>query len=372
MVDINLFDEEGKEKEKAQKPAPEEGFDDDFDLSKDLEPGDDFSESSPLDDEEFLSDEEALSDFEKPEEKQEEEYEFGESKKKNTSPVLWVILGIVVIGAFIYLFIIQPRQMKTAKMATSVVVRRPPAGQVAQIPQKQGAAQPGPKLPATKTAKSSVNNATASRITTRPGKSSSWVNGSIPTFVEATKIILEDLSGHNQFGSTLLDGNSFFVEYVSETPGVSKAMGYRIQTLLGASGYKVSPEERHRTEGRIHYWGVVSGKLPKKNFGTRQTITKRFTTVNSFIREVKNRVRQNGLKVLETQKLSRSLVNGVWMTPVRVTTEGTKMQTLTFLESLKGFQGNYGIAKLLVAPLNYSDFSANNVKCVLDFLVSIG
>ncbi len=368
MVDINLFDEEGKEKGKEQKPAPEKG--DEFDLNKDSELGGDFSETSPLDDEEFLSDEEALSDFEKPEEEQ-EEYEFGEDKRKKTSPVLWLILGIVVVSAFVYLFIIQPRQMKTTKIATPIV-RRPPAGQLAQVPQKQGTAQPGVNAAGAKEGKPSAGGAISNRITTRANRSSSWVGGSITTFVEATKVVLEDLSSHNQFGSVLLDGNSFFVEYVSETPGAAKAMGYRIQTLLGASGYKVSPEERHRTEKRIHYWGVVSGKLPMRNLGAVQTTTKRFATVNSFIREIKGRVQQNGLKILGTQKLSRSSVNGVWMTPVRVKIQGSKMQTLTFLESLKRFQGNYGIAKLLVAPSDYSDFGANNVKCVLDFLVSVG
>ena len=77
--------------------------------------------------------------------------------------------------------------------------------------------------------------------------------------------------------------------------------------------------------------------------------------------------------LLEAKKSMADVVEGgVRQKPVRIKIEGNKQGVLSFLESLRQFQGNYGLSKLLLVPSNYSNFKAEQVKLVLDFWVTVG
>jgi len=364
MVDINLFKDD--EDEKDWKPTPGEGEELEGNRQEDLEFEEDVWETPALGDEDILGDEETIPDFEEPGEiEEEEDYEFGDVKKKKTSVWLWFLMGIVLVCASLYLFVLQPRQIGIKRLTTYVTKKPSEAGKRVEEIQERGLDRDAALVDS-----SGVDR--SGQVAAMVDSDYSRAMGSVSTAVEASRAVFEDLTRHGQFGAVLLTGDRFFVEYVSETPGVAKAMGHRIQTLLGASGFKVSPEERHRTAGRIHYWGVVSGELPQKARGAARTPVQRFATAESFIEGIKGFVLQHRLTVRGLQKLSESSEEGTRQTCIRVKVEGSKTHALDFLESLKGFQGNYGLAKLLLVPSNYSDFKANQVKLVLDFLVSVG
>jgi len=357
MVDINLFKEDDEEKDREATPGEGEKLG--GHREEELGAGEDIWETSPLDDEDLFDEEEAVPDFEEPDEgEQEEDYEFGDIKKKKTSPLLWLLLGVVLIAAALYLFVLQPRQIGIKRLTTRVTQK--PSEEI----QERGVDQ-GPALGDSSDVVRPGQVATM--VVTDPSK----VMGSVANAVDAARGVFNDLTQHNQFGAVLLTGDRFFVEYVSETPGVAKAMGHRIQTLLGVSGFQVSPEERHRTAGRIHYWGVVSGELSKRSSGMARSSAQRFATTDSFIGGIKGLVSQHQLTNRGVQKLSEVSEKGTRQISIRVRIEGDRTRALNFLESLKGFQGNYGLAKLLLVPSSYSDFRANQVKLVLDFLLFV-
>jgi hypothetical protein len=358
MVDINLFKDD--EEEKEWKPTPGEGEELGGEPKEDLGLDGNVSESSLLDDEGLLGDEEPIPDFGEPEEKEkEEDYEFGEVKEKKTPVWFWAFLGIVVVGVFLYLFVYLPQQNKT-KRAASPEVRRPAlTDRLKQESQARGQIT------------SAVDSGTASQPSSIQRRVGAAGVRSVDVFVEATKVIFANLTQEGQLGTIILDGDRFHVGYVSETPNVSQAMGHRIKTLLGASEFRVSPEDRHRTGGRVHYWGVVSGVLPQKSLGLVQTSTKTFATADSFIEGMKGLVQQHRLALQQTEKYSERSEKGIRHVPVRLKIEGSKTQTLTFLDALKGFQGNYNLAKLTLAPVVISDFQANQVKLVLEFQIAV-
>jgi len=365
MVDINLFKEEEEEK-RERAPTSKKGREFEDDLGEDLELEKELSGSS-LSDEELLSDE-ALPDFEEPEEKEEEDYEFGEAKEKKSSLFVWILLVIVVVSAALYLFVLQPKQIKPKQMTTPFP-HEPPVDEKLAQEQKQRTGEAVEKIG---TITAPQDSSPSSRVAAMMDKEPFKILGSIETSVEASKIVLQDLTSRGQFGAVLISGNRFIVEYVSETPNVARPMGYKIQTLLGASSHKVSPEDRHRTSGRIYYYGVVSGDLPQKPSKGTVTPARQFATVDSFIEGVKSLTKQNRLITQEVQKLSESSGKGVRQVSVRMKIEGGKAQAVAFLDSLIGFQGNCSIAKLLLVPLDYSDFEASQVKLVLDFYVTLG
>ena len=361
MVDINLFKEEEEEKEGREWETPREeedtfgheategmgGFDEDL------------PEQLPLDDEEILGDEEAVPEFEEPEEGGHyEDYEYGEGRERRGALWFWVFLGVVLVGAALYFFVFQPRrQAQVVEKTTS--------------PEAGAAEEPVVEEEPTQETPASVPERVAAVV----DSGTVGVSRSVSNLVQATKPVFENLSHQGQFGAILLEGDRFFVEYVSETPGVAQAMGHRIQTLLGGTGFTVSPEERHTTAGKVYYWGVISGELPEKASmepGMISSGPKRFANPESFVEAIRGLVGQHRLAVRGTQVMSEVVEAGVRQKPVRIKIEGNKQGVLSFLESLRQFQGNYGLSKLLLVPSNYSNFKAEQVKLVLDFWVAVG
>ncbi len=361
MVDINLFKDEEEEEWKSDSGGKKEGESGD-ELIKEFGMDENLAGASALSDEDLLNNEENMTDLDEPEDKDVgSDYQFGNTKKRKTSPVVWIALGIVLVFAAFYFLYYLPHQPQVTN-----IIRRP---QVQEDTLSQGRSPGSVGVTADSiSAESSVSKVSSQVV------DSSLLNelASVGSVVDAGVAIFQNLTQEGQLGTIILDGYNFHVGYVSETPGVSQAMGYRIQTVLGTSRFEVSPEDQHRTAGRVHYWGVVSGVLPKKQGEATNILTgKQFATSDNFIQEVRVLVQNNRLSVQEMETFSIRSEGGFNQIPVRLKVEGTKAQTLTFLNVLKGFQGNYRLSKLTIAPVDISDFNANQVKLVLEFIVFI-
>ena len=367
MVDINLFKEE---EEEEWKPDSEGGESFESDLGEELNLGDEIEEPSPLDDEKLLVDEEAIPDFEEPDEGElEEDYEYGEGRARKTPVWLWAVLGVVIIVAALYLFWYQPRQSRKGAYPSVTLLRQPQSDSLAPAVQRPG-----------ETTTSADDDTSAGGITGERERPTPGATGTVPAgvpgstirYVDAAKPVLENLSGQGQLGTIILEGNRFHVGYVSANPGSSQTIGQRIQRLIGASAIKVSPEDSHRTAGRVQYWGVVSGDLPKSDYPESQTSAQRYASVDRFIQGVRGLVQQSGLTFQESETFSARSEGGIRKTPIRVKVEGRNANAVSFLDVLKGFQGAYDLTKLTIAPVDISDFQASQVKLALDFSVWTG
>ncbi len=372
MVDINLFkEEEGEEKEWDSTSDEGEELEDalqdeDLGLSDD-----DIADTSPIEEDDLLSDDdEVIPDFgETVDGDQEEDYEFGEVRQKKTSPWVFVALGVVVIAAAVYLFIIQPKE-KAAQIASMPHVRRPAAMQTATQPTESQQTAPSTTQPdSSKT--STVPPAQSVAVSGGTGSGIAPVVGSTASFVRASRTIVDEFTKRNQFAAFIMSGNQFHVGYVSETPNVANAMSHKVGTLLSASDLKTSPEERHRTAGRIYYWGVVSGQIGAAGQPVSSE-SRTFTTTDGVVEGLKGVVQQHRLTTKEVQKLFEGSYEGKRQAQVRMKIEGNKADAMNFLNGLQNFNGNYGMTKLIIAPVTISDFQGNQVKLVLDFLVSFG
>lgn len=370
MVDINLFKDEDEEKwesgsdDEAKSESGDELIDD-FQMDEDL------TQASALSDKDLLDGDEPIPNFDEPETNElEADYQFGDIKEKKTSPGIWVALGVVVVFAAVYFLWWQPKQAKSVKGTSTVVLRRPLSE--SEVSQEQ-TADSSQILGGSGSPESSVSVNEGEGA--REAGSVSALNemASVNTVVDAGIAVFNNLTQEGQLGTIILEGYQFHVGYVSETPGVAQAMGQRVQTVLGASGFEVSPEDQHRTGGRVHYWGVVSGTLPRKvNVAPQSSAARQFTTTDQFIQEINTLAQNNRLSVQKSEKFSARSENGLNRTPVMMTIEGSKAQALVFLNALKGFQGNYRLTKLTIAPVDISDFKANQVKLVLEFALFLG
>lgn len=362
MVDINLFKDDEEEKDWKPNPEDEDQLGGALD-EEDLGFGDDASEPSSLD-EEGLLDEEVIPEFEEPDEEDAEgDYEFGEVRERKTPVWLWAFLGVVVIGVFVYLFVIQPRmRIRRTQLASEQ------SQGVAQSPDTSPGAQDMTVVPEDTGAVDSPSTA-AGRFDRTVVDVSTSLTTPVATFVDASKMVYEDLSTLGQFGTVIIMGDRFFVEYVSETANVSKAMGDKIRTLLGASDYIASPEERYLRGGSIRYSGVISGELPQASRRPVSVQGSRFDSIDSFIEVMKDLTQKNRLTTSDISKFTGTAEDGD-RAFVRMKIEGTKAQTLPFLDALKVLQGNYGMSKLTLTTANYSDFRADQVKLVLELWVS--
>jgi len=367
MVDINLFKEE---EEEEWKPDSEGGESLNDDLGDDLNLGDDIEEPSPLDDEKLLGDEEAIPDFEEPDEAElEEDYEYGEGTARKAPIWLWAILGVVIVAAAFYLFWYQPRQKKKAASPSVTLLRQPQSDSLATAAQRTGG---------TTTSADEDTLAGGTEADREPpppiatGTIPAGVPGSTIRYVDAAKPVFENLSSQGQLGTIILEGNRFHVGYVSANPGLSQTIGQRIQRMIGASAIKVSPEDRHRTAGKVQYWGVISGDLPQRNYPEIQTSAQRFASVDRFVQGMRGLVQQSGLTLQESETFSARSEGGIRKTPIRVKVEGKNANAVSFLDVLKGFQGAYDLTKLTIAPVDISDFQASQVKLALDFSVWTG
>ncbi len=356
MVDINLYKEEDKEwlsSKDENEPEKE-------DIAEKLSFEDDMSEPA-LDEDELLGDigEEPKEDLTGEELPSDDDYAF-DSKGKKAWVWLWLLLGLVCVAAAVYLFVINPDFLRFKKKTAgepvkSAMITQDTASSAVPMPQDSAAI-----------------------VSIPPSQAASLIEevhfeDLVPTriLVDASRSVLEDLAGSGQFATLLIVADRYFVEYVSETPGVAQAMGRRIQTLLKAKSFKFSPEDQHMTEGESAYWGVISGRLDYQRAQGFPSGADQFKDVNTFISTVQGKSRQFKLAPRTSQKLTDQVSGGHREVCVRIEMEGSRENALSYLESLQSFQGNFGISKILVAPVKYSDFSAANIKLVLDFLIRI-
>jgi len=403
MVDINLFKDEGED-DKDWTPGPDDesglgdelnddfGFDEDegfeenldehlgfgteseSDSDSELEPAAELEEEVSLDDEDLLDDVEDVPDFEEPEEDLlEEEYGVGQDKAKKTSPFIWVFLGIVVVGAAIYQFVIEPRQR--AKQA--VVTEKPDVNKlIAQMRQEQGVPDTTQAAVVTEEA-DSVSQQVPVQVATQeqqteeteaaPVQSGSVETASlVSVYLPQAGTVLDNLSKQGQLGTIILNANQFHIGYVSESPNASSAMEHRIKTLMEVSNVKSSPEERHTTNGRVRYWGVVTGRLQNKS-ASASAQNKMHSSSDSFIQWVKTVAQGSRLSVKQTEKFARQTAAGKNLTPVRIKVEGNRTQIVQFLASLGKYQGNYTLGKMVIAPVTITDYEARQARIVLDF-----
>jgi hypothetical protein len=369
MVDINLFKEEDEEEWKS--PPDEGGEDVEGVLGEDLDLGGEETdaESPSFEDEKFLSDEDAIPDFEEPEERElEEDYEYGDSRARGAPVWLWALLGAVVVAAAFYLFYLQPRQKAKSQMQT-VTLRKSPADSLAPGLQRQSAQAVATGADSSTTLGDQRSGEAA---VSRDAVSTTNVPSSTILFVNAATAVFDNLSSQGQLGTIVFEGGKFHVGYVSSTPGVAQTMGQRVQRLIGASAVRVSPEDRHSTAGKIQYWGVVSGDLPSGGAAVPQASTTRFNSADGFVAGIRGLGTENRMTFQQTEKFSIQSEGRRRKAPVRMKIEGARANAINFLNALKGFQGNYDLTKLTIAPVNISDYTASQVKLVLDFTVWIG
>ncbi len=366
MVDINLFKDEDEEEKWESDSGGDEKSDAGDDLIDDFPIEEELTESSALSDNDLLDSDEPIPDFEEPEENAlEEDYQFGDIKEKKTSPWIWVALGVVLIFAAVYFFYIQPRQTPPEQ-----VVPRMPSGLSEGGVSSEGASDSGEGVVDSGSEEGVVSEESGAASETEVQSQIGGLNAlaSVSAVVDASVAVFSNLTQTGQLGTIVLEGYQFHVGYVSETPGVAQAMGARIQSILGISEFNVSPEDPHRTAGRMHYWGVISGVIPQKaSTSSSSAESRQFATTDQFIQEINTLIQNNRLSVEETQKFSARSEGGLNQVPIRMKIEGNKAQTLGFLNSLKGLQGNYRLLKLTMAPVDISDFQASQVKLVLEF-----
>ena len=374
MVDINLFKDEDEEKWESDS-GDEEKSESGDELIDEFQMDEDLSQTSALSDKDLLDSDEPIPDFEESDDNElEDDYQFGDIKEKKTSPGIWIALGIVVVFAAVYFLWWQPKQAQSVRVTSTVVPRVPSNENQGLLPQEQMTDSTESVSDSSSLASSSSpGEGTISGETEIAGRiSTSDDVASVNVVVDAGVAVFNNLAQGGQLGTIIIEGYQFHVGYVSETAGVAQAMGQRIQTVLGASGFEVSPEDQHRTAGKVHYWGVVSGIIPKKVSTTTQSaMGRQFATTDQFIQEINMLAQNNRLSVQKTDKFSPRFENGVNQTPVRITVEGSKAQTLAFFNALKALQGNYRLMKLTIAPVDISDFQANQVKLVLEFALIV-
>ena len=358
MVDIDLFKDEGEDKDWESSPEGSDDFGDE--LKDDLDLGEDFQDSSALEPEGILDDEEAIPDFEEPDESEDyDDYEYGEVKDKKTSPILYVILGVVIVFAAAYFLGLIPGFKPPGKTITSRpvdTIRKPPSLVVEDTTRIETTTQLPPDQ------ESSADQRTTPLKMTKSGERHA-------VLVNSCQSILNNLTQNGQFGTLMIDGNRFSVQYVSETPGMSQAMSEKIKGLLGATNIKVSSEDSQRSQGKRVYFGVVSGELPVGAMSAAGAGKTNFLSLDQFNNQIKSIANQYGLSILKIDKLAAH--NGGRQQAVQIKIEGSKNQALTFLSSLNTIQSKFEIDKLLLVPAEYTDYNASRLKVVLDILVHL-
>jgi|GEM_PF-976996 len=367
MVDINLFKDDENQDDWSNTPDGGSGDNLDADLGGDLNFDDDFNDGPTLDDAALLGEEDAIPDFEEPEDQiGEEDYDFGEVKGKKTSPGIFVVLAIVIVGAVYVKFIMPAMQKKKVKPTAR---KRPVAARITQNAKNQGQQKTTTGADVSQTAQKSAGQAATKQGTATPGTVVVQSGKTIPVFIHAGRSIFNDLSSQGQLGTIVIDGNHFNIGYVSSTPNAAQTVGKRIQQLLGISTFKTSPEDRHRTAGKVNYWGVISGKFSDGSVSVFKSTGKQFASSAQFSEELNTLAKNHGVSVSQTQTFSQRTDGGKKYIPVHIKFHGSKTQLMNFMSALNTYQGNYGITKLTIAPVNISDFKAEQAKLLLEFWV---
>ncbi|NQT25627.1 hypothetical protein HQ585_09750 [candidate division KSB1 bacterium] len=363
MVDINLFDDdESEEKDAFDDGFGAESLDNHDDLNADnlggdLSLDDDLSsDDAGFGEDSLLDGDDTIPEFEESIESDEmDDYAFEDTGKKKSIPWIWIILGVVVIAVVVYLYVIVPSQgPKPVKVQKS---KRPVSAQTAS----------GTKIQADQGAQNK---------TEQPGSTSAIpvtsVAGKTGNPVIAARAVFEDLSKKGSLGVVILSGNQYLVQYVSKTPGQGDVIGKNIQALIGASSYEVSPEDVQGSGGQAQYSGVISCVMPapvKQQLAPDQNP---YQTIDQFNQRVSELVKQSGLELKSTEKISGSRGSDGKQPSGHMIVEGGKVQALNFLNALNALQGNWSLSRLQLNPLNNMDYSAEKVRIGISFIVQIG
>ena len=246
MVDVDLFkDEEDEEKnDKHEEVTPDESGEEeaadilDGELEEELDFDEELSEELGGEDEDFLTDDDMLlEDDEVSLEEELDEPEAAESEEnyqtlpgqKKTSPFIWVLLGVVVIGTALYLFVLEPRGNKETQSVTAVRrsgLTQPSAregvaanaGDTTKMPSsavKDDTALSSDSLPAKSPEDHATTPAVAEKGTgeseTAPEPFRKEGLGNIATYSSAIGRVVSDLTGTDQFGGMFISGKNFFL-----------------------------------------------------------------------------------------------------------------------------------------------------------------
>lgn len=393
MVDINLFnddeDDEKKDDNLESQDNPKEqngnleeefgfgegdelsgnlddelGEDLDDDIEKDLEDG--LDEEPSLDDDDLLGEEEVpiLDDAE--ETAGDKDYSFGEMKKKGVSLFLLIILGIVAISAAGYHFVIEPKinslkklqnEISTNKVAdVSKIIKQKQEDLAAQIDTSEAADV------------EKVTKDSAIRVSSGI-KTSEYIDKTkLPAIITVSEKIISGMADNDQLGTVIIDmdGKSFRVGYASEKSNISTAVANRIKNLLNIKECKVSPEEKYKTNGNVRYWGVVSGKFPEDLKFEGLGENKSFVSGESLIKWLKGQVKDYKLTFEQSEIFPARKVSGKTNIPVRIKIRGDRKLVIDYLAVLYRFSGKYTIDKLIITSANSADFSAKEIKSVID------
>lgn len=382
MVDINLFDENDDEQSENDDwgDTPSELSDlepgikdsdgtDPFGGDDEINFGEDLSGPAKKAEDSFLDDEDAIPDFDEPEEDlQDDNYSFGETKKSGSSKslILLVLLLIVLGGAAYYQFVWAPSKSKTKKPVHKITQVKSPV----VIPKATDttAVQPGgssaPKASTASGLDAKPTQAAAAQSQQQVAPLPAGSQNSIASTINATKTLLARLADQNQFGIVLIEKQQFMIQYVSDQPGRSKAIGEEIKTLLNADSYTIAPEDQHRTGDQIYYWGVVTGKLPNTIIERPVTATG-VSNLDALLSQIQAKATQNNLIARDMQKFPQLFYNGERRYPGRLVVEGSKANILAFLNQLQTIPGGWGISKIMMAPQKISDFAASELKVEL-------
>ncbi|MEJ2627290.1 MAG: hypothetical protein P8078_01850 [bacterium] len=420
MVDINLLkddDEDEKEegKEKGKENAKEKSHNDKDDLSSGLDEGLDFNdeemggdleggeeadfnlddelgggldeeseqdldkefgEEASLEDEGFLDDElgeeEEIPDLEgKKENDEDTDYSVGEVKKKGVSPFLLILLVIVIIVGLGYQFVYLPKVKALKDMQNNVPKQPDMQTLIEQRRQKQLAASKKDSI-----AGAEIVPPEATQKTTTPeptGEEKQMVSTNIKpiTLVQNTGSLIAYLSQNNSLGTIIIDidDNYFRAGYASLTPNVGTEIAAKIKTIFNVDKYELSPEDSYKTNGTIRYWGLISGELSGEVL-PKTTSIKKFQTAQSLQQWLETTAKNNSLQFREGEIFPAKTESGSTSIPLRIKVEGVRTNLVNYLTLVMQNSGNYRVNKMIITPVNITDFKGETIKFVINLTLT--
>jgi hypothetical protein len=383
MVDINLFDDEPEEKKQQNGDQSFDNLDggEDLDLGSDLTDDleADFNASTGEDelgggedsidealgfDEEFTEDQglepDDLMDEEFTELDDEagldtDDYDYGGGGHKQVTPLLWIIvfLAIIVIAFVFYRDPIVALFTSKANLAKKIKTTQTTELQGQKTPQSQT----GPGGPAA--------------LPDSFAQSTAAMQSGASLLLRVSAGLFEDLSSKGQFNMMMVDNDRFAVEYVANVKGTAESFSQHIKTLVNATSVVASPEDAHSVNGKTVYFGVISGKLDPAVM-KRKYSGSAFSSEDGFINAVKSQIQQYGLKESGYKKRSARQEGSQTKNNYEFIVEGERVKAIAFLKSLNTLQGAWEPVKIRLSPLNLNDFSAMQVKLVLDLAAITG
>jgi len=394
MVDINLFKEDDADEEKkdsGQEGSLDEGlgdllgedFADDLNSSStdENQPIGLESESSDFDDDLLGADtdlDDVMPEFdETPDEKELGDYTGGRKAvtKGGPSVFLWILLGIVVVAAGFYFFIMVPKQKAIAKKQVKVTSKRPDVQKLIEEMRKKKLAAQGVKTDTSKKAAAQpapIKTSTVQkRVNTPVQQTLKRQDDLYGKYALMSDKLITKLSSEQQFGALLIFEEGFAVEYSSAVPGKAKKLAEELKTLVNIKDIKISPEESHKSGGKYRYWGVISGKFPSPVSKSTISMEGSFTA-KDISNKIKNLGSTNHLNVKKLQFFNVSNYSNRKKTQIRVKVEGSDNNIIAFLKQICSTKGNFRVLKVMVAPTSLLDVAGKNLKMVLDIEVIEG